>query len=187
MAMAPTPDKDVTGEQDMSPIPAGASTPQASDAKPTDVTNEADMQPGASSGSGDASTGGDQSKQITDALQQHLDGLQQTDKAFLAAHLTPETVHAIGLINGPIVEQYLSQFADQSKVSVPVPRAIAEKMAQQYVQSKQGGQPQGQPQPAAQQNPAQALPAAPPGPPQAQPQAAPQMPQGGGMMSPQGQ
>jgi len=106
---------------------------------------------------------GDESATIVKNLQAHLDQLQDKDKQFLAEHLTPEFVRAIGLINGPEVAGYLAQFVDEDKVMVPVPRQIAE----QYRAEQQGGaQPQGQPQQ----------------PIQAQPQAAPQNP---GMMAPQ--
>lgn len=80
---------------------------------------------------------------LVQELEAHLDSLQNNDKAFLAEHLTPEFVRAIGLINGPEVAQYLSQFADPNKVLVPVPRELAE----QYLAQAQGqAAPQPQPQ-----------------------------------------
>jgi len=109
-------------------------------------------------------------------VEAHLDGLPDQDKAFLAEHLTPEFVRAIGLISGPEVAQYLNQFADPNKVLVPVPRQLAEQyLAEQGKgQGPANGQPQGQPMPQP-QAPAQVAP-------QSAPPAA--MPQGGGMMAP---
>lgn len=95
----------------------------------------------------------------------HLDSLPDEAKAFLAEHLTPEFVTAIGLISGEVVAQHLMKYADQDKVLVPVPRKVAE---EHLAQMK--GQPQGQPQ---MQAPVQAAP-------QATPAPAPQ----GGMMAP---
>lgn len=108
---------------------------------------------------------------IVQNLEMHLDQLQDQDKAFLAEHLTPEFVRAIGLINGPEVANYLNQFVDPDKVLVPVPREIAEQfMAQQGQQAGAAPQPQGQPMPQPQAQPAGPMPAP--------------MPQGGGMMAP---
>lgn len=132
---------------------------------PAQTDGEPDMSP----------NGGPQDAQITDALAAHIKSLQPEDQKFLAAHMTPEFVHAMGLINGPIVEQYLNQFADKDKVMVPVPRQVAEGLAQQQMEKmKQGQQPsapsQGNAQPT-QATPAPAAPAAPASP-------------SGGMMAP---
>ena len=86
----------------------------------------------------------DESKIIAQNLEKHLDTLPENDKMFLAEHLTPEFVRAIGLINGPEVAQYLAQFADPDKVLVPVPRAVAEEHLQQQKASQ--GAAQSQPQ-----------------------------------------
>ena len=56
----------------------------------------------------------------------HLDNLPDEGKAFLAEHLTPEFVTAIGLISGEAVAQHLMKYADPDKVLVPVPRKVAE-------------------------------------------------------------
>ncbi len=105
-------------------------------------------------------------EEIAKNLAAHLDQIPDDQKQFLAEHLTPEFVRAIGIINGPEVAEYLGQFADPNKVLVPVPREIAEK----FLAEQQQGQsaPQGQPQPAPQQGqpnmapPAQAPMAQPP-------------------------
>ena len=97
-------------------------------------------------------------------IKAHLDSLQDQDKAFLAEHLTPEFVRAIGLIAGNNVAQYLNQYADQDKVLVPVPRKVAEENLKQQQMAK------GQSQPAPQSTPA--------------PQPAASMPPQGGMMAP---
>lgn len=109
---------------------------------------------------------------IIQELEAHLDQIPDQDKAFLAEHMTPEFIRAIGLINGPEVAQYLNQFADPNKVLVPVPRQIAEQyLAEQ--QSQQGGSPAQQ----GQSNPPQAS--------ITPPQAMPPAPQGGqGIMAP---
>lgn len=118
--------------------------------------------------SGVASDGG-----ITDEdIKKHLDALSDDDKAFLAEHLVPEFVRAIGLISGQEVATYLDKFADKTKVLVPVPREVAE----EYL-AKQQGQASTTPQGSPQTAPAQAVPA------QASPQQAPQMPMQG-MMAP---
>jgi hypothetical protein len=107
---------------------------------------------------------------IVQNLEAHLDQLPEQDKAFLGEHLTPEFVRAIGLINGPEVAQYLSQFMDPDKVLVPVPRKVAE----EYMKAESGQQPpsapQSQPMPQGQPMPA----------PKSAPMAPPQ-----GMMTPQ--
>jgi len=63
---------------------------------------------------------------IIQDLEAHLDQIPEDQKAFLAEHMTPEFVRAIGIINGPEVASYLNQFADDTMVLVPVPREIAE-------------------------------------------------------------
>jgi len=73
----------------------------------------------------------------------YFNKLPEQDKGYLAAHLTPEFVRAIGIVSGPDVAKYLDQFADKEKVLVPVPRQIAEKFLQEQAQSA----PQGVPQP----------------------------------------
>ena len=91
---------------------------------------------------GDSADMQEGSPDITKELEAHLDTLQEQDKAFLAEHLTPEFVRAIGLINGPEVAQYLNQFADQSKVLVPVPREVAEKYLAEQGANQSASQPQ---------------------------------------------
>ncbi len=145
----------VTGAGDaVKSLPASTPAPQDAQAAPAEGTAPAGQE------SPDAQT-------IQKNLAAHLDQLSDGDKQFLAEHLTPEFVRAIGLINGPEVAQYLNQFADPNKVMVPVPRQVAEQF---LAQQKQGQAPQGQPQQAA---PSQA--------PMAPPQAGPQP----GMMNPQ--
>lgn len=78
-------------------------------------------------------------------IEAHLDALPDQDKAFLAEHLTPEFVRAIGLISGSEVAQFLNQFADQSKVLVPVPRQMAEQYLSEQNSQAAPAQPQGQP------------------------------------------
>ncbi len=109
----------------------------------------------------------DPNSEIIKAISRHLDEIPDAAKQFLAEHLTPEFVVAIGIINGPEVAEYLNQFADPNKVMVPVPR----QMAEQYMQQQKGqtAAPQG---------------SAPQAPSQPQPQQAPAPAMGGGMMAP---
>ena len=72
----------------------------------------------------------------------HLDNLPDEGKAFLAEHLTPEFVTAIGLISGPEVAQHLMKYADPDKVLVPVPRKVAEENLAAMKSQVSGGQPQ---------------------------------------------
>lgn len=138
-----------SSEPDGGPLPSNVMTPQQNPAGAGD-TGEPD------SGPLPGEEGGDNS--IRQHLEMHLNQLPDNDKQFLAEHLTPEFVRAIGLINGPEVAQYLNQYVDPNKVLVPVPRQIAEQYlqaAKQQGNSAQTGQPQatqGQP-PAAQAAP----------------------------------
>lgn len=91
----------------------------------------------------------------------HLDNLPDEAKAFLAEHLTPEFVTAIGFISGQEVANHLMKYADQDKVLVPVPRKVAEENLAALKAQAGGQQPQAAPA-------------------QAQPAPAPQ----GGMMAP---
>jgi hypothetical protein len=109
----------------------------------------------------------DSSPPTDEEIQAHLDALPDEAKAFLAEHLTPEFVQAIGFISGPEVANYLNKYADPDKVLVPVPRKVAEENLAKMQAQTGGGQPQGQPS----------------APPQATPAPA-QPPQGGGMMAP---
>lgn len=81
-------------------------------------------------------------------VERYFDTLPDQDKAFLAEHMTPEFVKAIGIVAGQEVAQYLTQFADPEKVLVPVPRKVAE----EYMASQQNPAPQPQ-QPMPQQPP----------------------------------
>lgn len=83
-------------------------------------------------------------------IEAHFDAMSDEDKTFIAEHLTPEFVRAIGLVSGPEVATYLDQFADKDKVLVPVPRQVAEEyLAKQGTAAQQNGpspapaQPQG--------------------------------------------
>lgn len=147
------------GSANMAPTAAPSISPADSTVAPAMEDPEADKQT------------------IITNLTAHLDSLADPDKQFLAEHLTPEFVRAIGLINGPEVAEYLNQFANPNKVLVPVPRQIAEQyLAQQ--QAEQGkAAPQGQPQSAQGGAPAMAPPSQPP---VSQAPAAPQA----GMMQP---
>lgn len=72
----------------------------------------------------------------------HLDNLPDEGKAFLAEHLTPEFVTAIGLISGEAVANHLMKYADQDKVLVPVPRKVAEENLAALKAQAGGQQPQ---------------------------------------------
>lgn len=67
-------------------------------------------------------------------LDQHLGSLNDTEKAFVTEHLTPEIAVLVGLITGNQEDtQYLLTIADPSKVLIPAPRkevlhALAEEM-----------------------------------------------------------
>lgn len=189
MVMAPTQQTD--NEPDMSPMPAGADTsntptPPAqsgSDGEPDMSPSDSSPAAGATPPSTPGTQGGNpndqdaQTQQITQALQQKIASLSPEDQKFLQVHMTSEFVKAMGLINGPVVEQYLQKFVDPNKVMVPIPRQAAEQLAQQQAQKmKQGG---GAQPPAA---PAQG--ATPPSPPPAQ--GASPATSGGGMMAPPG-
>lgn len=77
----------------------------------------------------------------------HLDSLPDDAKAFLAEHLTPEFVTAIGLISGQAVANHLMKYADKDKVLVPVPRKVAEEnLAQMKAQASVGQSQQTAPQ-----------------------------------------
>lgn len=105
----------------------------------------------------------------------HFDSMPDEAKSFLAEHMTPEFVKAIGLIAGQEVAKYLEPMADPSKLLVPVPRQIAEEYLNQQKSDPQGA-------------PAEQTPGAPAPAPVAPPQVpAPQLPQGAppqGMMAP---
>lgn len=90
-------------------------------------------------------------QEIVAGLEAHLDQIPDDQKAFLAEHLTQEFVRAIGIINGPEVANYLSQFVDNSIVLVPVPRQVAEEHLAQ-MQAQQAA-PTEAPQPAPQGQP----------------------------------
>lgn len=178
MVMAPQ-TNEPDGMQGMGGIPQGTPLAQPpAGAPPAQGTNEPDgmqgmtptgQQPPQTDGEPDMSPNNMQDKQVSDALAAHIKSLAPDDQKFLQAHMTPEFVHAMGLINGPVVEQYLDQFADKSKVMVPVPRNVAEGLAQMQTQKMQQGQqpsassPSTQPTPAAPAQTANAAPASTPG------------------------
>lgn len=163
------------GPASMQPDTKGTITtvppPTNNDVPPNIGTSEPDTGP--------ESQNEDQGNQIVKNLTAHLDQLPTNDKQFLAEHMTPEFVRAIGLINGPEVAGYLNQFVDPNKVLVPVPRQIAE----QYLAKQQQEKATAAPQP---QQPAQGAPAM--SPPQPTAPVAPPSPQGmpqqSGMMQP---
>ncbi len=127
-------------------------------------------------------------------VQQRLNALPDADKALVKQYLTPEVIKVIELMSGDQdVTKYLSQFADTSKVLVPVPREEAQKYLQKLQQQQQGQQaqggaqapqqPQGQPQAAPQQSQGAPMPQMPK---QPLPNGVTPAPMQGGVMAPQG-
>lgn len=107
--------------------------------------------PDAQMGSGEAPT--------PEEIEAHMDSLEDSDKAFLAEHMTPEFVRAIALISGPEVGQYLDQFADKEKVLIPVPRQVAEQyLAEQQAKQGSPSAPQGGTPPSPAPAPVQGMP-----------------------------
>lgn len=119
--MAPQPGGDASGEPDGGPLPGDQGAPQG--------------------GQNVASQSAAQNDATIQALQTQLQGMSPDDKQFFAAHMTPEVVKVIGLINGPVVAGYLGRFADPNKVLVPVPRQMANQIAAKM--QSQGQSPQG--------------------------------------------
>lgn len=114
-----------SGESDTGPMPPQQAQPP--------IAAPAQGAPPSTPGSGEPDTGpaapqGQMSPQDAQALQAFKSRLQTfspEDQQFFSSHLTPEVSKLIGMVTNPVVGSYLNQYADQSKVLVPVPRQMA--------------------------------------------------------------